>query len=441
LRGEGIPITGVNPHSIAVEMGIEPGDRLLAINGRAVRDILEYRYYTADDSMVLDIVKSDGEWWSLEIDKDYDEDLGLLFSGVIFDRIRVCRNRCVFCFMDQLPPGVRNPLRIKDDDYRLSFLYGNFITLTNLDARDWERIITMRLSPLYVSVHSTNTEIRARMLGNPEARLILYDLERLRDNGLQIHTQIVLCPGINDKKALTETVHTLGEFWPTVLSIGIVPVGMTSYRRGLTDLEPVGPREAREVIALGLTWQEYYRERTGNGLVYLADEFFIKAGQAFPDNAYYDDYPQLENGIGMARMFLDRWGEMEKGFPTRLSEPREVTAVCGESAEPVLKQAVDALNRVKGLKMSLLPVKNRFFGPQVTVTGLLAGRDLVRALGDNYRDRAVLVPDVMLREGDGLFLDDMTIAELEETTGAHITVVEASADGLAQGALGIDIDD
>ena len=338
LRGEGVPITGVNPHSIAVEMGIEPGDRLLAVNGCAVRDILEYRYITADDSVVLDIAKSNGEWWILEIDKDYDEDLGLIFSEVIFDRIRVCRNRCVFCFMDQLPPGVRNPLRVKDDDYRLSFLYGNFITLTNLDARVWERIITMRLSPLYVSVHSTNPEIRTRMLGNPEARFILHDLARLRDNGLQIHTQIVLCPGINDKNALVETVHTLGEFWPTVLSIGIVPVGMTSYRQGLTDLEPVGPQESREVIALGLTWQEYYRQRTGSGLVYLADEFFIKAGQAFPAAAYYDDYPQLENGIGMGRMFWDRWKELEDEFPARLAELREVTAVCGESAEPVLRR-------------------------------------------------------------------------------------------------------
>lgn len=430
MRGEGVPIATVVPGSIASELGVEPGDRLIAVNGQVVRDIIEYRYYTADDFVVLDIQRSEGEQWRLEIEKDYDEDLGLGFDQVVFDGLRVCRNKCLFCFMDQLPPGMRKTLRVKDDDYRLSFLYGNFITLTNLDYRDWERILTLRLSPLYVSVHATDPGVRERLLGNEEARNIIADLERLKQHGLQAHTQIVLCPGINDKQVLANTVQTLAGFWPTVLSIGIVPVGLTNYREGLAPLQPVTRQEARELIEVVQAWQSYYRPRTGIGLVYLADEFFIRAHHEFPTGEYYDDYPQLENGIGLARQFLDRLDELEKELPASVRQPRALTVICGESAREVLELAAHRFNLIKGVSIEVLAVKNRFFGEQVTVTGLLTGRDIEQALGKEYRGRTVLIPSVVLREADDRFLDDMTVGELRRTTEADVVVVEPTVDGL-----------
>lgn len=430
MRREGVTVEAVAEDSIAYELGISPGDRLLTVNGKAVRDILEYRYYTGEDYIVLEVEKENGEVWSFEIEKNYDEDLGLVFSEAVFDHLRVCRNRCLFCFMDQLPPGMRKSLRVKDDDYRLSFLYGNFITLTNLDSKDWEQIITLRLSPLYISVHTTDPEIRGLMLGNEEARNILLDLERLRENGLQVHTQVVLCPGINDKEVLASTVLTLAEFWPSVLSVGIVPVGLTNHRLGLYPLKPVNRQQARAVINLGESWQQYFRDRIGVGFVYLADEFFVKARHDFPPAVYYDEYPQLENGIGLARQFLDRLGELESTLPESVPENLDATLVCGESARSLLRTAADRLNRVKGLTVEVLPLKNRFFGNQVTVTGLLTGRDIEYSLGPGYKNRTVIIPGVMLKEGEHRFLDDMTVDELSKKTGANIIVVNATADGL-----------
>lgn len=431
LGRRGIRIEKVVPASIASELGIEAGDKLLAVNRRPVKDILEYQYYTSEEVVVLDIEKADGEVWSIEIEKEYDEDLGLVFSGAVFDRLRTCRNRCLFCFMDQLPSGVRKSLRTKDDDYRLSFLYGNFITLTNLDREDWEAIAALRLSPLYVSVHATDSRVRAFMLGNEKGGQIISDLNRLRDLGLQVHTQVVLCPGINDGEVLAETVSTLASFWPTVLSIGIVPVGLTRYREGLYPLQAVDKVKAQDVITRGQAWQRQFRAELGLGLVYLADEFFIKAEQDFPPNEYYDGYPQIENGIGMAREFLDRLTELDNDLPRELPERTRLTLVCGHGARLVLERAARRLNRIKGLEVAVMPVSNRFFGEEVTVTGLLTGQDIERALADSSDEKGIiLIPDVVLREDHDYFLDDMTVGELMERSGKAIDVVEATADGL-----------
>ncbi len=420
----------VIPGSIASQVGIEAGDRLLAVNGRPVKDILEYRYFTSEELVTVDIEKPDGQVWNIEIEKEYDEDLGLVFSEVLFDRIRTCRNRCLFCFMDQLPPGTRKSLRVKDDDYRLSFLYGNFITLTNLSSRDWEAIATMRLSPLYVSVHATAPGVRALMLGNEKGRNIVSDLRRLKEAGVQIHTQVVLCPGINDGTILDETVSTLADFWPSVISIGIVPVGLTRFRNGLYPLQPVGRKEAEELIAKTEAWQAQFREKLGVGLVYLADEFFLKAAQEFPADEYYDGYPQIENGIGMAREFLQELAELEDDLPKRVP-PTRLTLVCGRAAYRVLVEAAKSLNRIAGLEVQVLPVSNSFFGPEVTVTGLLTGTDMLKALSECSEETGIVViPDVVLREGHDYFLDDMTVHELAARAGKVIHVVEASAQGL-----------
>ena len=427
---KGVLVEKVIPGSIAWEVGIETGDRLLAVNGRPVKDILEYRYYTSDELVTIDIEKPDGQVWNVEVEKEYDEDLGLVLPGVLFDRIRTCRNRCLFCFMDQLPRGVRKTLRLKDDDYRLSFLYGNFITLTNLSAKDWEAIITMRLSPLYVSVHATDPAVRAFMLGNEKGSDIISDLKRLQDAGVQVHAQVVLCPGINDGTILDETVSTLAGFWRTVLSIGIVPVGLTRFREGLYPLRPVGRDEAEELIAKGQAWQAEFRNKLGTGLVYLADEFFIKTDREFPPHEYYDDYPQIENGIGMAREFLRRLAELEHRLPGQV-EPACLTLVCGRAASGVLERAVQRLNHIKGLKVRVLPVTNNFFGPEVTVTGLLTGADILKALKDCPEEtETVVLPDVVLREGREYFLDNMTVEELAARVGRKVQVVEASAEGL-----------
>jgi putative radical SAM enzyme (TIGR03279 family) len=314
------PITGVISGSIAEEMAIEAGDTLLFINSQEIQDIIDYQFYSHDDFIVVEIEKTNGELWSLEIDKDWDEELGLLFDDVIFDKMRVCQNRCLFCFVDQLPPGMRKTLYIKDDDYRYSFLYGNFISLTNLKEKDWRKIINMHLSPLYVSVHCMDPELRVKILGSKRAASIREDLKRLLDAGIEIHTQIVLCPGINDGEILKQSIEELSSYYPTVQSVGIVPVGLTGHRLKLPQLQVVSSEQSRNLIEMVNKYQAEYRKVFRRGFVYLADEFFIKAGVGFPKAEYYDDYCQIENGIGLARIFLDEFRDLEKTLPKRVEK-------------------------------------------------------------------------------------------------------------------------
>ena len=432
------PIIGVIPGSIADEMAIEAGDTLLLINGQEIQDIIDYQFYSQDDFIVVELEKTNGELWSLEIEKDWDEELGLLFDDVIFDKMRVCRNRCLFCFVDQLPPRMRKTLYIKDDDYRYSFLYGNFITLTNLTEKDWRKIIDMNLSPLYVSVHCSDPQLRVKILGSKRAASIHEDLKRLLDAGIEIHTQIVLCPGINDGEILKQSIEELSSYYPTVQSVGIVPVGLTGHRLKLPQLQVVNPEQSRNLIAIINNYQAKYRKVLQTGFVYLADEFFIKAGVAFPDAEYYDDYWQIENGIGLARIFLDEFARLEKSLPEQVDK-REVFIITGVSAMMVLETVVKRLNLIKGLTVYLLPVENHYFGGNVSVTGLLTGKDILQVMENKYQGQDVIIPEIVFKQGDDVLLDNISLEELRQRSGAHISTVDGSARSLVETVLGRNI--
>lgn len=427
-------IAKVASGSIADEMEIAPGDLLISINGHPINDILDYQFYTQDDYIVMEIKKVNKEIWSLEIEKEYDEEMGIDFSELVFDRMKYCQNRCVFCFVDQLPPNMRKTLYVKDDDFRHSFIYGNFITLTNLSEADWVKIEEMRLSPLYISVHCIQGGLRQQMLKNSRAGNIKEDLKRLQAAGIEMHTQIVLCPGLNDGGILSESIEELAGLYPEVASVGIVPVGLTGYRRKLPQLDPVTGEMAREVIRMTETWQECFRRDWGIGFVYLADEFFLRASMDIPPAEYYDDYCQIENGIGLTRILLDEFQEEQKALPGGTKE-RQVFIITGKSAEPVLQQIMTRLNRIIGLSVSLLPVINNFFGGGVTVTGLLTGSDIINALGSSYQGQRVILPDVVFREGQDILLDDVSLADIENQTGADIRITDGTARGLIDAIL------
>lgn len=420
--------------SIADEVGLEPGDTLLSINGQPVEDLLDYQFYSQDDNITLVIEKKNGETWSVDIEKDFDDELGLLFEGVVFDRIRLCRNRCMFCFIDQMPPAMRETLYVKDDDYRYSFLFGNYITLTNLSDDDWNKLESMRLSPLYVSVHTTSGPLRQQMMKNPRAAHIMEDLQRLKQAGIQVHTQIVLCPDLNDGQELVKSINELADLYPSVQSVGIVPVGLTGHRDKLPHLRTFTAQEARELIEEVNQWQNTFRSRFGIGFVYLADEFYVKAGIPVPPADYYDAYSQIENGIGLIRLFMDDWQEIKRDLPNQI-DPVQVFLITGESARTVMQTVAEDLNRVKGLGVEVIAVPNQYFGGGVTVTGLLTGTDIINCLQDNYRGKKVVIPEVLLQEGSTMLLDNITLEEIASRTGAVIRTTDGSARSLVEAVL------
>jgi len=412
--------------SIGEEIGIEAGDLLLSIDGKKINDIIEYQFYTQEDFIILEIKKPDQQLWTVEVEKDYNKDLGLVFEGLVFDGIKKCSNRCIFCFVDQLPKNMRKTLYIKDDDYRYSFLFGNFITLNNLSEEDWQKIITMRLSPLYVSAHCMQPELRIRIFNNPRAGNIEQDLQRLYDAGIEVHVQIVLCPGINDGEVLIDSVNKLASYYPSVKSIGIVPVGLTAHRDRVKGLRPFTMEESQELIYQVDSFQYRFRREFKQGFVYLADEFYIKAEKDFPGRDYYDGFYQIENGIGLARLFLDGFAEIEPSLPEKVEE-KEVYLVTGMLAVPILNTIAARLNAVKGLSVHIIPVKNRFFGGNVSVTGLLTGQDIIGKLGKKYAGKKIVLPKVVLKEGQDILLDDISIQQIKDKTGADICVADCSA--------------
>ncbi len=420
--------------SIADAVGLDPGDNLLSINGQHVEDLLDNQYYSQDDNITLVIEKKNGETWSVDIEKDFDDELGLLFEGVVFDRIRLCRNRCMFCFIDQMPPAMRETLYVKDDDYRYSFLFGNYITLTNLSDDDWNKLESMRLSPLYVSVHTTSGPLRQQMMKNPRAAHIMEDLQRLKQAGIQVHTQIVLCPDLNDGQELVKSINELADLYPSVQSVGIVPVGLTGHRDKLPHLRTFTAQEARELIEEVNQWRNTFRSRFGIGFVYLADEFYVKAGIPVPPADYYDDYSQIENGIGLIRLFMDDWQEIKRDLPNQI-DPVQVFLITGESARTVMQTVAEDLNRVKGLGVEVIAVPNQYFGGGVTVTGLLTGTDIINCLQDNYRGKKVVIPEVLLQEGSTMLLDNITLEEIASRTGVVIRTTDGSARSLVEAVL------
>jgi putative radical SAM enzyme (TIGR03279 family) len=408
-------ITGVVRGSAAEEAGIGAGDQLITINGHDVQDLIDYQYLEAQEVLELHIAKPDGTQYLIEVEKDEDEELGLVFAEPVFDGQRVCRNRCLFCFVDQLPKGLRPSLYVKDDDYRLSFLQGTFISLTNMGADDWQRIFDLRLGPLYVSVHAVDPQVRETLVGNPKARLVGQQLQWLAAAGLQVHAQVVLCPGFNDGDILSETIGYLCACWPHIRSIAIVPVGLTRYRR---NLQPVSPELARGVITLVEGWQGRMLAKHGTRLVWAADELYFKAGLPMPSVETYEDCPQLENGVGMTALFLDELNAIQPAELTHVAG-RRVSLATGRLALPVIDKLACALAEA-GVEGMVYGVPNRFFGGGVNVAGLLTGEDLLHCLTGQELGEALFIPAVSLKRDSDVFLDDMPLSELEKRLSVPI---------------------
>ncbi len=421
-------ITKVIPDSIAAEIGFEPGDRLVAINGNQPRDLIDYQFLCAEEVLELEVIDTAGKTHQIEIEKDYDEDLGLEFDTALFDSLIQCNNHCPFCFIDQQPPDKRQSLYLKDDDYRLSFLYGSYLTLTNLTEREWQRIQNLRLSPLYVSVHATEPDIRIQLLKNPRAGQILQQLKWFQERRLQIHAQVVVCPGINDGIHLERTLLNLASFHskevPTVASVAVVPVGLTRFRPTEDELIPVSPHKAQEVIQQVTSLQDKFQSSLGSTFAWLADEWFLIAANELPDESHYEDYPQIDNGVGSIRSFLKQFSDTAGHLPQRVS-PRRLTWVVGNAVEKAFQPILHQLNSIEGLEVNMCAVSSDYWGQAITVTGLLTGQDLLQKLqGRDLGDR-VLLPAVMLKYGDSRFLDDMTVEELARQLNTPILPVRS----------------
>ncbi len=413
-------IAEVRSGSIAAELNLQPGDVLLSINGYLLRDVIDYRFYGAEEELEL-VVERSGERIAYQVERDYDQEFGIEFAEPTFDGLRRCNNRCEFCFLKGMPPGMRRSLYVKDDDYRYSFLFGNFITLTNLTEDDWDRLAEQRLSPLYVSVHATDLALRRRILGSPATPDIIEQLKRLRSLGIQVHAQIVLIPGLNDGQHLARTVADLAVLYPTVQSIAVVPLGLTKYHR--CPFRPYRPEEAGPIIARISAWQRAYRCQHGLSLVYAADEWYLLAGLEIPPAEEYDGFPQLENGVGLTRVFLDEEFRVSGCEPFDYAQDKfrvgKVVFVCGTLIVPVLERKAAELS---GVAVEVVPVENRFFGPTVTVSGLLTGRDVIEALRGRDLGDLVFLPRAMFDASGELTLDDMTAAGIGERLGVRVEV-------------------
>jgi putative radical SAM enzyme (TIGR03279 family) len=422
---KGYLVDWVEPDSIAEELNINPGDRILAINGSKPADILDWRLAESSEEIVLMVEHRDGELVEYEIEKDYDEALGMVFDSPVLDEIRRCQNRCVFCFVDQMPPEMRSTLYVKDDDYRLSFLSGSYITLTNLRESDLERIEKLHLSPLYVSVHTTDANLRQRMMNHKRAGEILPILKRLAQAGVSFHTQIVLCPNLNDGEYLNQTITDLFGLYPAVQSLAVVPVGLTGHRDGLYPLSPFDQSHTRAVLAQLATWQERCLAEQGTRFVFASDEFYNMAGADIPPDEVYEDYPQLENGVGLLRLMYNDWERWQERLPAEIADLKKVTVITGASASRYLQPIMDRLSQINGLSIRLETVKNYFFGGHVTVAGLLTYHDLLPALKKAPPADLVILPDVMLKEGKELFLDGHTISDLSHAIDTPIRAADS----------------
>lgn len=421
-------ITRVLPDSIAAEVGFEPGDAIVAINGTRPRDLIDYQFLCADEVLELEVVDGVGKSHWVEIEKDYDDDLGLEFETALFDGLIQCNNRCPFCFIDQQPPGKRESLYLKDDDYRLSFLYGSYLTLTNLTQREWDRIEQMRLSPLYVSIHATEPEVRSRLLKNQRAGKILEQLQWFQERRLQIHAQVVVCPGINDGVHLERTLLDLAQFHqgdvPAVASAAVVPVGLTRFRPQEDELIPVSREKAREVIARVRALQEKFRHQLGSTFAWLADEWFLIAGEELPPESHYEDYPQIGNGVGSIRQFIKQFqATAREMLPPCIEVPHRFTWVVGNAVEQAFVPLVQQLNAVAGLEVQLAALRSEYWGQDITVTGLLTGQDLLDGLTGKDLGEGILLPSLMLKHGDTLFLDDRSVDDVASQLGTPILPV------------------
>lgn len=431
-----VTVSGVDAKSIAAKKKINAGDVLLSINGNEINDVLDYRFYINDTKLLLSLKTAEGKSKLVMIRKDEFEDIGLEFETYLMDKQRSCKNKCIFCFIDQLPKGLRKSLYFKDDDSRLSFLFGNYITLTNLTDAEADRIIKMHISPVNVSVQTMNPELRVKMMANPKAGESLKYLRRFADAGIAINTQLVLCPSINDGAELERSLNELSKMYPAVQSIAAVPVGLSDHREGLYKLEPYTKETAREVIDIINRFNEKFRAEHGEIIAYAADEFYLKAELPMPDADYYNGFPQLENGVGMWALLESEFNEALEGC--KITElDRKVTVVTGKAAYPLIKSLSEkAESRIKGLSVNVVAAENKLLGKMITVSGLLCGADIISALdGTELGDELIIPPNCLRSEGD-MFLDDMTVEELSERLKIKVTQNGASGEELLSALTG-----
>ena len=428
-------IKSIEPGSIAEELGIEKGDILLSINDQEVEDVFDYHFYVNDEQLVLTIEKPDGEEWELEIEKDYEEDLGIEFEQGLMDEYRSCRNKCIFCFIDQMPKGMRDTLYFKDDDSRLSFLQGNYVTLTNMSDHDIDRIIRYHLEPINISFHTTNPELRCQMLHNRFAGEALRKVDRLYEAGIEMNGQIVLCRGINDGEELERSIRDLAGYLPYLQSVSVVPVGLTRYRDGLYPLEPFTPEDARKVLEVVRRWQDELYEKWGTHFIHAGDEWYLLAGEDMPPQERYDGYLQLENGVGMLRLLEDEFREAFEKLPGD-EMPREVSVATGKLAYPLICGMAEKLkSRYPGTVIHTYHIENRFFGERITVAGLVTGQDLKEQLSGKKLGKALLLPCNMFRSQEEVFLDDMTLDELKDALQSEIDIVKSSGQDFIDAVL------
>ena len=419
-------IKGVLQGSIAEELGIEAGDKLIAINDCEIEDVFDYHYWVNDEELSVLIEKPDGEEWELLIEKDCGDDLGIEFEQGLMDEYRSCRNRCMFCFIDQMPEGMRRTLYFKDDDSRLSFLQGNYVTLTNMSDHDIDRIIRYRLEPINISFHTTNPELRCRMLNNRFAGEALLKVDRLFAGEIHMNGQIVLCRGINDGEELERSIRDMAGYLPYLQSVSVVPVGLTKHREGLYPLEPFRQEDAREVLSVIHRWQDRLYEEHGTHFIHAGDEWYILAGEDFPKEERYDGYLQLENGVGMLRLLEDEFDEALREAEGD-NKVREVSAATGLLAGPYIQKMADRLMaKYPNTKIHVYPIRNDFFGELITVSGLITGKDLIAQLRGRQIGEKLLLPCNMFRSGEEVFLDDVTLADVEETLQVRADIVKSS---------------
>lgn len=467
MKNKGHLIKTIDPGSIAEELELEPGDHLLKINGNFVEDIFDYEYYVDSESMVMLVEKADGSLWELEIENDY-EDLGITFENGLMSDYKSCSNKCIFCFIDQMPPGMRETLYFKDDDTRLSFLQGNYVTLTNMKEHDIQRIIDFKLAPINISVHTTNPQLRCDMLHNRFAGRVLELIDRLYEAQTPMNGQIVLCRGVNDGAELDRTIRDLERYLPYMQSVSVVPVGLSKYRDGLYPLKPFDQETALEALEMIEGWQERIYKKYGTHFIHASDEFYILADRPIPEEDRYDGYPQLENGVGMLRLLdsevnetlehLAGGGTFEEedhcevyeydgeeedaedvtaaAVPFPEPEPETVSIVTGYLAAPYLQKQIDKIiSRYPQKKVKLFPIRNDFFGEMITVAGLITGQDIIKQLKDQDLGDRLILPVCMFRSGEEAFLDDLTRTDVQKALQVPVNIVKSSGQDFVQAVL------
>ena len=447
-------IDSITPGSIAEELEIEAGDILISINGNEIEDVFDYRYMVNDEYLEVVIRKADGEEWELEIEKEYNEDLGIEFENGLMDDYKSCSNKCIFCFIDQMPPGMRETLYFKDDDSRLSFLQGNYITLTNMKDKDLERIIQYHLAPINISVQTTNPDLRCMMLHNRFAGDALKKIDRLYEAGIQMNGQIVLCKGVNDGEELERSIRDLTKYLPYMESVSVVPVGLSKYREGLYPLEPFTKEDAIAVIETIEKWQNICMEEHDMHFIHASDEWYMLAERPLPEENSYDGYLQLENGVGMMRLLMNEFSsaleeakepeykeEVIKVLNEEFDGHHKVSLVTGRLAAPFLCEMADTfMKEFPGYEVEIVDIRNDFFGEKITVSGLITGQDLIAQMKEKELGNVVAIPCNMLRMGERVFLDDVTVEDVENALQVPVLIVKSSGFALLEAMLGYDVE-